>query len=434
MAHDNLITKREILQDVSKIFDPLGFVSLVVIRAKILIQTLWKSKIAWDEPLNEKLHAEWKVITNDLKAASELSVTRCYFQSAITKPSIHCFADASLRAYGAVVFIVQEDQVSFVMAKTSPLKLLTLPRLELMATLIATRLIHFILDTLALQDPPVYIWSDSQIVLHWVQSDKKLPAFVSHRVNEMKSQLPAARWRYCPTLENPADLLISTSPNTPQVLLVRQLRLFLDTKEYLRCGGRIHNAPLNETTRFPYLLPSKHPLSRLIILDIHVSLCHSGTGATLTAVRQTYWIPSARQYIKSLLRKCVTCLKITGKPFPAPDPAPLPQSRMQDVHPFTYTGVDFTVALYVKDGSQEARVYLCLFICATTRAVHLEIVQDLTAETFLLAFRKFAGRRSLPRMMISDNGSTYLSAAEELKSLMELPGTKQKGRHLEIHP
>ena len=99
---------------------------------------------------------------------------------------------------------------------------------------------------------------------------------------------------------------------------------------------------------------------------------------------------------------------------------------MQDVHPFTYTGVDFTGALYVKDGSQEVKVYLCLFTCATTRAIHLEIVQDLTADTFLLAFRKFAGRRSLPRMMISDNGSTYLSAAEELKSLMELPEIKEE--------
>jgi len=137
-------------------------------------------------------------------------------------------------------------------------------------------------------------------------------------------------------------------------------------------------------------------------------------------------MPSARQYIKSILRKCVVCLKVTGKPFPAPDPAPLPQSRMQDVHPFTYTGVDFTGALYVKDGSQEVKVYLCLFTCATTHAVHLEIVQDLTADTFMLAFRKFAGRRSLPRMMISDNGSTYLSAAEELRTMMELPEIKEE--------
>ena len=99
---------------------------------------------------------------------------------------------------------------------------------------------------------------------------------------------------------------------------------------------------------------------------------------------------------------------------------------MQDVHPFTYTGVDFTGALYVKDGSQEVKVHLCLFTCATTHAVHLEIIQDLTADTFMLAFRKFAGQRSLPRMMISDNGSTYLSAAEELKSMMKLPEIKEQ--------
>ena len=97
-----------------------------------------------------------------------------------------------------------------------------------------------------------------------------------------------------------------------------------------------------------------------------MSLYHSGTGATITALRQTYWTPSVRQYVKSLLRKCVVCLKVTGKPFPEPDPASLPQSRMQDVHPFTYTGVDFTGALYVKGGLQEVKVYLCLFTCATT--------------------------------------------------------------------
>ena len=72
------------------------------------------------------------------------------------------------------------------------------------------------------------------------------------------------------------------------------------------------------------------------------------------------------------------------------------------------------------------KAYLCLFTCATTRAIRLETVQDLIVETFLLAFCKFARRRSLPRIMISDNGSTYLSAAEELRSLMESPEVKEE--------
>jgi len=82
------------------------------------------------------------------------------------------------------------------------------------------------------------------------------------------------------------------------------------------------------------------------------------------------------------------------------------------------TGVDFTGALYVQQNSQEQKVYICLFTCATTRAIHLEVVTDLSTYTFLLAFRRFTSRKSLPQIVISDNGSTYLAAAEELSSLL----------------
>ena len=558
LPYDHLVTKREILQGISKIFDPLGFIAPVVIQAKLLMQKLWQLKVTWDEPLNDDIQTQWRDIATNLKEATQFTVSRCYFNTCMTDPVIHCFADASQLAYGAIVFLTQGNQVSFVTAKTrvAPLKTLTIPRLELMAAMIAARLTKFVLTTIHAHNPPIFLWSDSQIVLHWIKSQKPLPAFVRHRITEINSLLPNATWNYCPTAENPADLLsrgttyeslmssslwqhgpqwlttphqwpsspptlptlalaaavatefvpieqpppdlglhciisinrhgslnkllsvtacvfrfvnnlrvppqkqcgpitaeelhkmnlkwvkdtqltvyrkeinnlqlIMKQPKTPRVPLVRQLRLFLDTDGLLRCGGRIHNAPVSEITKFPYLLPSRHSLSRLVILDIHVRLCHSGTATTVTALRQSYWIPAARQYVKSILHHCVTCRKITGKPYPAPDPPPLPRLRTQDVHPFTFTGVDFTGALYVRQGKEEVKVYLCLFTCATTRAVHLEIVQDLTADMFLLAFRKFAGRRSLPTIMISDNGSTYLSAADELHTLMELPEVKDE--------
>jgi len=181
---------------------------------------------------------------------------------------------------------------------------------------------------------------------------------------------------------------------------------------------------VNEITKFPYLLPSRHRFSRLVILDIHVTLHHSGTSGTVAALRQVYWILAARQYVRSILRNCVFCLRFIGKSYSAPDPPPLPNLQTQDVRPFT--GVDFTGTLYVKQAEQEVEVYLCLFTCASTRGVHLEIVQDLTAETFLLSFCKFAGWRSLPTVMISDNGSTYMSAAAELCSLMEKAEVKEE--------
>jgi len=114
-----------------------------------------------------------------------------------------------------------------------------------------------------------------------------------------------------------------------------------------------------------------------------------------------------------------------GKPYGTPDLPPLPKVRVGEGRPFAVTGVDFTGALYVKEASGEQKVYICLFTCASTRAIHLEIVNDLSTESFMLAFRRFAGRRSLPCVMLSDNASTYLAAAEELKILFESVDIKE---------
>ena len=137
----------------------------------------------------------------------------------------------------------------------------------------------------------------------------------------------------------------------------------------------------------------------------------------MTALRQLYWIPSARQVTRRLLQHCVVCKRVNGKPYQVPDPPPLIKERIQSAQPFEFTGVDFTGALYVREQGGESKVYVCLFTCAVSRAVHLEIVTDLTVETFLQAFRRFSSHKSLPRLMISDNASTYMSAAEELQQL-----------------
>ena len=209
--------------------------------------------------------------------------------------------------------------------------------------------------------------------------------------------------------------------------MVRQLRLFLDKNNCLRCGGRIHNAPLSQLSKFPFLLPPHHPLTNLIIRSTHLRLLHAGTNSTLTALRQEFWVPTARQRVKSIIRKCTTCKKYSGKFYPNPDPAPLPEIRVRDAPPFTVTGVDFTGALYVQEHNQESKVYICLYTCANTRAIHLEVVTDLSVDMFLLSFRRFASRRSLPSIMVSDNASTYQSAAEELQQLFR---SKELTHHL----
>jgi len=328
------------------------------------------------------------------------------------------------------------------MSKTraAPLKAITLPKLELMAAVLAARLSEFVSTSLCI-DCVLYLWSDSQIVLYWITSQKKLKPFVDHRIQEIQSI--STNWKYCPSVDNPADLLTrgvsaeqlssalwqhgppwlqledqwptwdpssealliqlqeeddqaleqvyvhcaqtppasfvqvmviskysslqkllavtayvlrfiaimqkgihNTGHLTPSELskaklkwlyaiqhevfpeeitnlqsqsrsrlpLVRQLRLFLDDDQLLRCGGRIHNAPLSELAKFPYLLPSKHHFMKLIVLHTHTQQHHSGVDATLTMVRQQYWISSGRQRIRSLLRTCVICKKIAGRP------------------------------------------------------------------------------------------------------------------------
>jgi len=201
--------------------------------------------------------------------------------------------------------------------------------------------------------------------------------------------------------------------------LVKQLRLFLDKSKLIRCGGRIHNAPVSEMAKFPYLLPPRHTLTDMIIQQTHKKLHHAGVGATVTALRQVFWIPTIRQRVKTQLRQCVVCNRLMGKPYQATDLPPLPRTRVEVSQPFSITGVDFTSALYVRDSTGEKKVYICLFTCACTGAVHLEIVCDLSVDSFLLAFCRFVSRKSLPTQRISDNASTYLAAAEEIKLLLK---------------
>ena len=207
-----LITKRECLQQSSKIFNPLGFLSPVTIRAKLFMQSLWQKHIDWDEPLEKDLRDEWLIIAKDIQVATTVTMPRQYFTNAdlsSTAAQLHVFADASIKAYGAVAYLQVNEQMAFVIAKTrvAPVKELTLPKLELMAALIAARVSNFIATSLSLQGISTYLWADSQIVLYWIHSNKKLPTFVAHRINEIRQLTSTAAWRYCPTESNPADLL-----------------------------------------------------------------------------------------------------------------------------------------------------------------------------------------------------------------------------------
>ena len=112
---------------------------------------------------------------------------------------LHVFVDTSIKTYGTVAFLTSGSEATLVMAKNcvAPLKSLTLPKLELMATVITSRVASFVNDALQLQDTPTYYWGDSQIVLHWLACTKTLPQFVQCQVVEIREAIPGATWNFC---------------------------------------------------------------------------------------------------------------------------------------------------------------------------------------------------------------------------------------------
>jgi len=152
-------------------------------------------------------------------------IPRQYFPSSqFSVQKLLVFADASIKAYGAVAYFRQDNCISLIMSKTreSPLKTISLPRLELMAAVLATRLAKFILSSIKCQCT-VHLWPDNQIVLYWVNSSKKLKLFVCRHINEITSAFPTTVWQYCPTSDNSADLLTDKRYYIPTASFIHDL-------------------------------------------------------------------------------------------------------------------------------------------------------------------------------------------------------------------
>ena len=206
----------------------------------------------------------------------------------------------------------------------------------------------------------------------------------------------------------------------PQPTLVRQLGLCL-TDNLIQCAGRLQNAQIPDDARRPILLPPKHRVTELIIRDEHDRGLYCGLSSTVARLRQRWWVPQARQRVRSVLHRCVKCRRVTGAPYIAPPAPPLPNFRVTESAPFEVTGVDLVGPLYVINGPTQQSVYIVLFTCAATRAVHLEIMEDQRTETFLRAFKRFTSRRSTPRLILSDNARYFKGASEILKKIYNHP-------------
>ena len=169
-----MTTKRDVLRGISLVFDPLGFYSPLTIRAKILIQDLWKEKFEWDQPLPVELRDQWDAIAVDLEGVKFVK-PRSYFGSSQQIQRIQVFVDASPSAFGAAAYFVNNNQTAFIMAKirVAPLKIVgrekpTIPLMELMAALLGVQLATTIINAMKkarVDITEVTMWCDNQPVL-----------------------------------------------------------------------------------------------------------------------------------------------------------------------------------------------------------------------------------------------------------------------------
>ncbi|XP_060855211.1 uncharacterized protein LOC132932879 [Metopolophium dirhodum] len=177
------ISKRHILAETAAIFDPMGLVGPIIVQAKLIIQSLWQIRISWDEPLPDNIRREWIKYRKGLSMLNKL---------AIPLP------------------MNKENTAKLICAKSkvAPLKVISLPRLELCAALLLAHLVSRIVPKLKLNIAKKYFWSDSKIVLSWIASPStKWKTFVAHRIGEIQDLSNITVWAYVKSSENPADIV-----------------------------------------------------------------------------------------------------------------------------------------------------------------------------------------------------------------------------------
>ena len=213
---DKPLTRRGILSTVSGIYDPLGLVAPAILPGRLVFQDLCRLRLDWDQELPHEQASSWKKWINQITSLEALEVHRCIKPpdcEVLRSLQLHHFSDASQVGYGTVSYLRLEDilgnvSCSLLMAKSrvAPLKQVSIPRLELTAAVVATRVNKMLLRELTLPIDETYYWTDSMTVLRYIRNESaRFHTFVANRVSVIREESNPEQWFYVPTKENPAD-------------------------------------------------------------------------------------------------------------------------------------------------------------------------------------------------------------------------------------
>lgn len=191
-----------------------------------------------------------------------------------------------------------------------------------------------------------------------------------------------------------------------------QLNLQVNTEGLLECRGRIQG-------EFPIYIPDSHPYAAKLVEDAHLRTLHGGVSLTMTKVRQRHWIPRLRRLAKKIRKSCHGCRRFQVKALDSPPAGNLPRDRTDGRGAFKVVGVDFAGPFkYRKTQKVEGKAYLILYACSLTRALYLELLPNMETPEFLRSLQRFIARRGRPEKIYSDNGGTFVGAANWLKLVM----------------
>lgn len=223
--------------------------------------------------------------------------------------------------------------------------------------------------------------------------------------------------------EQEYKLLEKEVKHMPRESHLKTLNPFLDNRKIMRVGGRLENSShLSYDRKHPIILPKIATLSRLIVADAHLKTFHGSPQLMQNYINSKYWILRSKELIKSCYRKCVICIRhnatqktqLMGQ---------LPAARATPTRPFKFCGVDYAGPINLRTsggrGHKSFKGYICLFVCMSTRAVHIEVVSSLTTEGFLQAFRRMVARRGHCQEIWSDHGTNFVGASRELVTLFD---------------
>ncbi|XP_056324239.1 uncharacterized protein LOC130237344 [Danio aesculapii] len=540
-------TLRYIYHVLASQYDPLGYIVPYTTRAKVLIQRLWDKSRDWDDPkLPNDLQQAWCTWEEELQNIERIVIPRCYTSPPLDAETcvrdIHIFCDASESAYGSVAYLRTQHtegqvEVSFIAARSrvAPKRQLSIPRLELCAALTGAQLASLLERELTLPIQHLTLWSDSKVVLTWIQSEScRYKVFVGTRIAEIQELTSPQAWKYVKSEDNPADDITrgkslwqlaqptrwnlgphflrqdpltwpndSVKPNTDntdeetkisfcgltridfsqaiqgfsqfhslsQAVESKALEQFgldkkpedLSAKDYaeaeitllkeaqatcfptelealttgkplpsnsrlltlapeldkstglIRVGGRLRRSELlDPETVHPIILEPKHPLSQLLIQHFDEKLHHPGPERVYAEIRRQYWILRGREAVRYHQHKCTECRKWRGKPE-IPRMADLPPARLRLYKPAFYsTGVDCFGPFIIKVGRRNEKRWGIIFKCMTTRAVYIDVLTNISSDSFLMALRRFIARRGKPHELFSDQGTNFKGGEREI--------------------